>query len=366
MSINAAVLKELGASRPYSESGPVQIEKVELASPQGEEVRVKVEVASLCHSDLSLVNGARVRPLPMVIGHEASGTVVEVGDEVTRVNVGDRVCFTFQPHCDECDLCKTTGGKQCRTAFEANQNGTLLHGKQYLSQDGKKLHHHTGVSAFAEETVVHQSSIIPVEDDLPFEIASLIACAVTTGGGAVKNAGKLQKGERVAVVGGGGVGMAAVLVAKAFEAELVDIVDPAEAKHKLFQELGADHSYTPESAPADYYDLVIEAAGVGPALESAVNMLRGGGRVVAVGMPTAETQISINPLDLVFKSKSVIGSYQGSGRIDEDIDVYTRLWREGRLPLEKLISRELPLTQINSALDEMSDAVGLRQVIRIR
>lgn len=365
MEIKAAVLRKPGAPRPYRDSLPVSFETIELSEPEEHEVLVQVEVASLCHSDLSVVNGTRVRPTPMVIGHEASGRVLDVGPGVTSVKKGDRVCFTFQPACGKCELCKTTSNRRCSEAFEANQKGTLLFGKQHLSSGSESLAHHTGVSAFAQAAVVHESSVIPVAEDVPYEIAALIACAVTTGGGAVKNAGKLVPGERVAVIGGGGVGIAALLVANALGASETDLIDPAEAKHDTFRDFGASNVHLPGKAPEASYDLVIEAAGVGPALQSALNLVKPGGRVVTVGMPSPETEIRVNVLDLVFQSKSLIGSYQGSGNVAEDVADYIQLWREGRLPLEKLISSRLELEDLNEALDAMSDAVGIRHLVKI-
>jgi len=365
LKIKAAVLQHPGAPRPYVDSRPVSIEEVELSEPDAHELLVEVEVASLCHSDLSVVNGTRVRPTPMVIGHEAAGRVLRVGPEVTSVQPGQRVCFTFQPACGECELCHSSSNRRCTEAFDANQNGTLLFGKRHLSKDGESYAHHTGVSAFAEAAVVHESSVIPVAEDVPAEIAALIACAVTTGGGAVKNAGNLQPGEKVAVIGGGGVGIAALLVANALGASSTDLIDPASAKHDMFRDFGASSVYLPGEAPQGSYDLVIEAAGVGPALQSALDLVKAGGRVVTVGMPSPDTEISVNVLDLVFQNKSLIGSYQGSGVVADDVSDYIELWRKGQLPLEKLISSKLKLTDLNAALDSMSDAVGFRHLIQI-
>ncbi|WP_311342748.1 alcohol dehydrogenase catalytic domain-containing protein [Corynebacterium riegelii] len=365
MKIRAAVLKEIGLPYPFAESKPMEVMEVDLAEPGDDEVLVRIEAASLCHSDLSVVNGSRSRPVPMVLGHEASGTVVSVGDAVTKVKVGDHVCMTFQPHCGECDLCEASDGQRCSTALEANLNGTLLFGRNYLSANETPIHHHTGVSAFAEAAVVHESTVIPVAKDVPFEIAAVIACAVTTGGGAVKNAGKVKAGEKVAVVGGGGVGIAALMVAKALGAASVDVIDPSEGKHDLLKSLGADAVYKPEDAPLEKYDLVVEAAGVGPAMESTLKLLVPGGRAVCVGLPAPEVEIKVNALDLVNKNKTLIGSYHGSGEAEKDIAEYVELWREGRLPLENLFSGSVPIEDINQALDNMTEAQGLRQLIKI-
>lgn len=364
--VRAAVLQSSENSRPYVESCPVVVEELELAAAPMRMVKVKVELASLCHSDLSVVNGARTRPVPMVLGHEASGTVIEVGPEVQTVKVGDRIAFTFQPHCGECDLCIVSGGERCSKAFDANVDGTLMDGVTVFSRGDQAIHHHTGVAAFAEQTVVHESSVMRVDDDVPFDVAALLGCAVTTGGGAVKNAARLQPGERVAIVGAGGVGMAALLVAKAIGAECVDVVDPAVNKHEMIRAIGADTIYSPGNAPGDHYDVVVEAAGVGPALEASLPLLRAGGRLVSVGLPSPTTQVAINYLDIVSKSKSVIGSYHGSGNATEDLEYYIDLWRQGRLPLERLVSRTVGLEDLNEAMDALADATVMRQLINVK
>ncbi|KUG58885.1 alcohol dehydrogenase catalytic domain-containing protein [Nesterenkonia jeotgali] len=364
--VRAAVLQTSDNIRPYVESRPVVVEELTLAATGPRMVKVDVEMAGLCHSDLSVVNGARTRPVPMVLGHEASGTVIEVGPEVQAVQVGDRVAFTFQPHCGDCDLCTFSSGERCSKAFDANIDGTLIGGATVFSREDEPVHHHTGVSAFAEQTVVHESSVIRVDDDVPFDVAALLGCAVTTGGGAIKNAARLQPGERVAIVGAGGVGMAALLLAKALGAESVDVVDPAVVKHEMIRELGASEIYGPGDAPLDHYDVVVEAAGVGPALETSLPMLRAGGRLVSVGLPSPTTQVSLNYLDIVSKSKSVIGSYHGSGNAIEDLGYYIDLWRQGRLPLERLVTRTVGLDDLNEAMDALADATVMRQLINVK
>lgn len=366
MKIRAAVLTECGRSKPYAESAPIEIRELDLAEPGQDMVRVAIEAASLCHSDLSVVNGSRARPTPMVLGHEASGRVLDVGPGVEGYASGDRVAFTFQPHCGVCDLCISSGGIRCRPAFQANTDGLLINGQSLLSDGERSYHHHTGVSGFAEATVVHHSSLIKVDDDIPYEVAALLGCAVLTGGGAVKNAAELAPGERVAVVGAGGVGLAAILVAQALGAESVDVVDPAEHKHEFLRSLGAAQTYLPAEAPLDSYDVVIEAAGVGPALESAVKMLKPGGRAVSIGLPAETVTAQIGVLDLVFKSKRIIGSYHGSGRAAEDLPVYADLWRQGKLALEKLVTRSITLSELNYALDGLDQAAEFRQIIRLR
>ena len=363
--IKAAVLIEEGLNRPYSDSQPLRVLPLELGKAEGRNVKVRVEVAGVCHSDLSVVNGSRSRPRPMAIGHEGSGVVVEIGDEVSTVEIGDHVAFTFQPHCGECDLCVVSHGERCRLALTANENGTLIDGSTVFTDGENPVHHHSGVSAFAQQTIVHESSVVVIDDDVPFEIGAVLGCAVTTGGGAVKNAGRLQPGEVVAIVGAGGVGVSAGLVARALGASRVDIIDLSEEKRQMVKELGFDGVFSPDAAPENEYDVVVEAAGVAPALENALKLLRPGGRVVSVGLPHPSATISVNYLDLVFKNKSIVGSYHGSGNLLEDMETYVQLWREGVLPLEKLISRRLKLEDLNDAFDRLTDATVIRQLVMI-
>lgn len=365
MKTPAAVLTTCHAGQPFGDSKPIEIREVDLADPTGKMVLVEVMVAGLCHSDLSVVNGSRERPVPLVLGHEASGRVVKVGPDVQGVAAGDRVTFTFQPACGECDLCVDSGGERCAPALEANVAGTLLHGERFLSENGEPLFHHSNVAAFANFTVVHQSSVIKVDDDVPFEIAALLGCAVTTGGGAVMNAARVREGERVAIVGAGGVGLSALLVARAFDAAVVDVVEPAASKHEILREFGATNIVTPDTVQREHYDVVIEAAGVKPAFEMGVTMLRPGGRLVSVGLPHPDATAEINILDVVFKSKQIIGSYHGSGDPNEDLKVYVDLWRQGKLELEKLVTKRIGLDGLNEALDDLQHAREIRQLIMI-
>src|SRR5690349_2689355 len=213
MRISGAVLEEIGRARPYADSRPITVGELDLAPPGDSELLVRIEVAGVCHSDLSVVDGNRVRPMPMLLGHEAAGIVEQVGDGVTDLTEGQRVVMTFLPRCGHCAACATDGLTPCEPGSAANNAGTLLGGAMRLSRGGASVYHHLGVSGFATHAVVHRDSVVPVPDDVPPPVAALLGCAVLTGGGAVLNVGKPQPGQTVAVVGIGGVGMAAVLTA---------------------------------------------------------------------------------------------------------------------------------------------------------
>ena len=188
MKIRAAVLLEMERPKPYATSKPVEIIEVDLDPPGAGEVLVEMKAAGVCHSDLSIVNGSRPRPTPMVLGHEAAGVVAEVGDGVTSLKVGDHVAFVFVPSCGHCDPCMSGRPALCEPGAEANAAGTLLSGERRLSWNGDKMNHQVGVSCFAEFAVVSERSLIKLDKELPLDEAALFSCAVLTGVGAVLNA----------------------------------------------------------------------------------------------------------------------------------------------------------------------------------
>ncbi|MCQ2000025.1 alcohol dehydrogenase catalytic domain-containing protein [Arthrobacter zhaoxinii] len=366
-SIRGAVLQTIGAPRPYAQSRPVVVRDLQLQPPGPGEILVRIEAASLCHSDLSVVNGSRRRPLPMLLGHEAAGKVEELGKGVEDLAVGQRVVMAFLPRCGECAGCRTEGKMPCIPGSAANNAGTLLGGGMRLhGAGGEEVRHHLGVSGFATHAVVNRKSVVPVEDDVPPEVAALLGCAVLTGGGAVLNPARPGKDDDVAVVGLGGVGMAALLTALSLDVHSVIGIDALPGKLARARELGADAVYTPQEAldagirPA----LVIEAAGHPRAFETAVRITAPGGTTVTVGLPAPDQTSEIAPLTLTAEARTIIGSYLGSAVPSRDIPVYAQLWREGKLPVEELVSSTIALEDINAAMDTLADGQAIRQVIR--
>ena len=201
MRIRAAVLDEMGRPRPYTESRPLRIAELELAPPGPGEVLIEVKAAGVCHSDLSVVDGNRPRPLPMVLGHEAAAVVRALGPGVDDLQVGDHVVVVFVPACGRCLPCAEGRPALCERAAAANAAGTLLSGARRLSENGRPIHHMVGCSVFADHAVVARPSLVPVDPELPFEQAALFGCAVLTGVGAVLNTAGVRPGQTVAVVG---------------------------------------------------------------------------------------------------------------------------------------------------------------------
>lgn len=365
MRVTGAVLDEIGRPRPFAVSRPLTIGEVELAPPRAGEVLVRIETAGLCHSDLSVVDGNRVRPVPMLLGHEAAGVVVELGSGVGDLHVGQRVVMTFLPRCGDCAGCRTDGIRPCIPGSTANGAGELLAGGSRLQRDGDTIHHHLGVSGFATHAVVDRRSVVPVAPDVPAEVAALLGCAVLTGGGAVINVARPQPGDRIAVVGLGGVGMAALLTALAYDDVDVIAVDMAADKLQAARELGAAQVMTPEEAMAGGVTarVVIEAAGVIPALRTAVAMTAPGGTTITVGLPAPEAKLEISPTDLVAQGRSLVGSYLGSSVASRDVPVFVDLWRRGRLPVERLVSARITLAEVNAGLDLLADGRAIRTLI---
>lgn len=364
--IVAAVLDRSGDNpRPYAGNKPLEVKSLELADPKPGEVLVRIDAAGICHSDLSVINGDRPRPMPMALGHEAAGTILALGDpDEPGLAVGDRVVMVFLPSCGQCTQCLSGVGYLCATAAAANGRGELIRGGSRLSCDGHAVHHHLGVSAFATQAVVDRRSVVKVDSDIPAETAALFGCAVLTGVGAVMNTAAVRPGESVTIYGLGGVGLAALLGALASGAQPVHVIDPSAEKRALALDLGAAAAYAPgDDAGAAGSDVVIETVGKAAVLAHAYKSARRGGRIVTVGLPNPAEELSINALSLVADGKTLMGSYMGSSIPSRDIPRYVALWRAGRLPIERLLSSVSPLEDINELMDRLADGSAIRQVV---
>lgn len=378
MKITGAVLREMRAQRPYAQSRPIDITTVELDEPGPHEVLIRMTAAGLCHSDLSVVDGNRPRPLPMLLGHEGAGVVEKVGEDVTEFTPGDHVVTVFLPRCGQCANCATDGKLPCTPGTASNNAGVLpFDGEirrlsesgdstdQRAGRPGEPINHHLGVSVFATHAVVNAASIVKVGSDVPPQIAAPLGCAVLTGGGAVLNAGKPAPGDDIMVVGLGGVGMAALLTALSVGTGEVIGVDANPEKLERARKLGASQVYTPaEVAEAGVKaPVVIEAAGHPKAFETAYSATAVGGTTVTVGLPAPDAISQIHPLTLTAEARTVVGSYLGSAVPSRDIPQYEQMWREGKLPVEELVSGIVRLDDINAAMDTLADGKAVRQVV---
>ncbi|WP_370237161.1 zinc-dependent alcohol dehydrogenase family protein [Brevundimonas sp.] len=374
MKTRAAVLRSMGAARPYADSRPLSIETVTLDPPGPGEVQVRIRAAGLCHSDLSVINGDRPRPLPMALGHEAAGEVEVLGEGVDDLAVGDPVVMVFMPSCGHCAPCAEGRPALCEPGAAANGQGELLTGAHRIHADGETLHHHLGCSAFAERAVVSRRSLVRIDPALPFDQAALFGCAVLTGVGAVVNTAGVRPGQSVVVVGLGGVGLASVLGALACGASPVVAVDLSEDKLALARTLGPVH--TVNAADADAVDQVraltrggaevaIEMAGSARALEAAWKMTRRGGTTVTAGLPPPHATLPVNIVGLVGEERTLKGSYIGTCVPSRDLPRYVALFREGRLPVDRLMSGTLALDQINEGFDRLAEGSVARLVVNL-
>ncbi|HEX3689758.1 MAG TPA: zinc-dependent alcohol dehydrogenase family protein [Solirubrobacteraceae bacterium] len=373
MRIRAAVLREMGLPTPYASSRPLEICEVELDDPGRGEMLVRIGAAGLCHSDLSVIDGSRPRPMPMVLGHEAAGTVVAVGPGVERFGVGDRIAVAFVPACGDCRPCQQGRAALCEPGAAANGAGTLLSGARRLRSAGtdEVLHHHLGVSAFADHAVVAPESAIPIPDDLPFELAALFGCAVLTGVGAVINAAQLTAEDTVAVFGLGGVGMSAVLGARLAGARSIIAVDPVASKRELAQRIagavglaaGNDVVERVRAETGGGADYVIETVGNADILAQAYAATRRGGTTITVGLPHPDRMLTIPAVSLAAEERTLRGSYLGSSVPVRDVPRFIDHYLDGHLPVEQLLSHRLTLDEINEGFDRLARAEAVRQVV---
>ena len=372
MKIKAAVIRQMGLPQPYAQSKPMSIEEVELAAPGEREVLVKVKAASLCHSDLSTVNGDRPRQTPMVLGHEAAGEVVEIGPGIHDLQVGDHVVMVFAPSCGECVACKEGHPGRCEPGQKANGAGTLLGGTIRLSQNGKPVYHHVGVSGFAEYCVVNRGSLVKIDKALPFDEAALFGCAVLTGVGAALNTAQIFPGARVAVVGLGGVGLNALFGAKVAGASQVVALDIHDDKLELAKKLGATDVVNAKDTDAVQkvkdltsggVDFGLEMAGSVQAMELAYRITRRGGTTVTAGLPHPDARWPLQHVNLTAEERTVKGSYVGSCVPPRDMPRYIDLYRKGMLPVNKLLSDHIALEQINEGFDKLASGHTVRQLI---
>ena len=373
MSVRGAVLRDMGLPPPYAASRPLEIVELGLDGPGPDELRVRVRAAGLCHSDLSVVDGSRPRPMPMVLGHEAAGEVLDVGKSVAGFAPGDQVVLAFVPACGSCGPCRVGRPALCEPGAASNLAGTLLSGAMRWRTDAgaDPLHHHLGVSAFAEEIVVSARSAVRVDPEVPPEIAALFGCAVLTGVGAVVNTAGVSLGQSVAVFGLGGVGLAAVLGAVAAGADPVVAVDRVPEKLELARSLGAtvvveaseDAVAGVRAATAGGADHVIETVGHEGVLAEAYAATRRGGTTVTVGLPHPERMLSIPAVSLVAEERTLRGSYLGSCVPERDIPRLVALYRAGRLPVDRLVTHRLALDELDEGLDRLARGEAVRQVV---
>jgi alcohol dehydrogenase len=343
--------------------------------PGPEELLVRIGAAGLCHSDLSVINGNRPRQTPMVLGHEAAGTVVEVGTAIRDLAPGDRVVMTFQPSCGHCLPCAEGRPALCIPGAEANGKGVMMAGGVRLhdEHDRHDIHHHCGISGYADHAVVSRHSVVRVDaPDVPFAELALFGCAVQTGVGAIINTCRVQPGQSVAIVGLGGVGLAALLGAVAAGATEIIAIDLSQEKLAIARSLGATRTYNAsgenviEEVRKDTgggVDHAVEVAGAAPAFDLAYRITRRGGQTVSAGLASPTAEFRIPAVNVVADERTVKGSYMGSCVPQRDIPRFISLYRAGKLPVDRLLTDVLSLDDINEGFDRLDRGEAIRQVV---
>ena len=350
--------------RAYGE--PLTIEELELAAPGPGEVRVRVQAVAICHSDVSGVDGAWGGALPIVYGHEAAGVVVEVGPG-SSVAVGQPVVVTLIRACGECRRCARGEFVACTTTFPLDERSPLT------TRDGETIAHGLRAAAFAEQVVVHESQVVSIDDTIDPKAASLLACGVITGVGAVVNTAAVEPGSTVVVIGCGGVGLNVVQGARLAGAEAIVAVDVQPAKLDLARRLGATHvavadaddvaTVVREVSEGLMADYVFVATGSPSALSGALALVGSMGALVVVGMPPDGVTGNYDPGWLAGLNQRILGSKMGTSVIARDVPALLARYRAGELELDSLISRTFTLDQINEAMDEVRAGSALRNVI---
>ncbi|WP_219415517.1 zinc-binding dehydrogenase [Pseudonocardia nigra] len=364
--MKAAILRKPGT--------PLQVEDVELDAPHAGEVLVRVEAAGICHSDLHYMTGDIPCPLPIVLGHEGSGVVEEVGPDVDAVAVGDRVSFAWRPRCGHCEYCMTGRPVMCVYGKVQVTSGGLMDGTSRLHRGDEQVHHFLGVSCFAERAVVSQRSVVRVPDGVPPEIAAVTGCAVITGVGAVVNVAGQVAGRPLLVVGAGGVGLSAVMGAALVGASPIVVVDVDAAKLDLAQRLGATHTVNAAELGDDVVkavrkitgggaDVAVEAVGRPETLRQAFSALKPGGTAIGVGLTAVDATVPIPINELVQQQKRLVGSLYGSANPQVDLPRIFALYRSGKLPLDALLGERHSLDDVEEAYQGMREGVPGRAIV---
>jgi len=373
MKTKAAVLYEMERPAPYAESRPLKIEELDLEGPGPDEVLVEIGGAGLCHSDLSVINGSRPRVMPMALGHEAAGTIRETGANVEGLRVGDRVVFSFVPVCGHCRPCQSGRAALCEPGFDANVAGALLNGaRRFRNASGRMINHHQSVSGFSQFTVTMPESLVRIDPDVSLETAALFGCAIMTGVGAVVNTAKVRPGASVVVFGMGGVGLSAVMGARAAGAGSIIAIDRLPHKLELARDCGATHTINAsKDAAVDAVrelthggaDYAFEVVGNAKVLAEAYAATTRGGETISVGLPHPREELQIQAVSLTAEERILKGSYMGSCVPSRDIPRFIQMYQSGLLPVDKLKSGSLPLDDINEGFDKLDRGEVVRQVV---
>ncbi len=357
--MRAAVLREVGK--------PLQIEDVQINKPKAHEVLIRTAAAGVCHSDLHFVEGLYRYPMPVVLGHESSGIVEQVGSEVRSVKPGDHVITCLSAFCGRCEHCLTGHMSRCQSPETKRQAGE----ESRLAKDGAAMNQFLNLSSFAEQMLIHENACVKIRDDMPLDRAALIGCSVTTGTGAVFHTSNVRPGETVAVIGCGGIGLSCINGAAIAGAGRIIAVDMVGSKLRLAGEFGATDVVNARDgdAVAQVIELTkggvhhsFECVGLKQTAEQAFKMLARGGTANVIGMIPLGVNIELHGADFLGE-KRIQGSVMGSNRFPIDMPRLIDFYLAGRLKLDEMISRRIKLREVNEAFDELKRGEIARSVI---
>jgi S-(hydroxymethyl)glutathione dehydrogenase/alcohol dehydrogenase len=360
MSERAAILREIGK--------PLELDDIELAPIAPDQVRVRIAASGVCHSDLSQATGVLPAGAPCVLGHEGAGVIEAVGAEVHHVKPGDHVVIAWTAACRHCWFCEHGEFYLCRNAVADSYS--MPYAKDV---GGNPLVTSMGVSSFATATNCLGRAVVPIDPDIPLDIASLLGCGVATGAGAAWNTAPVAHGSAVAVIGLGGVGLAALMASAVRGAATIIAVDPVASRRDVAESFGATHLIDPADGDVAKQiraitgrrgaDTVFEAVGRSATIDAAIKATRRGGTTCVVGAATPGDNLSLSAYDLFMNAKTLVGCQYGSVVPGRDFPMLLDLWRSGRLPLERLITRRIGLDEVNDAFDDLTHGRGIRTVI---
>jgi S-(hydroxymethyl)glutathione dehydrogenase / alcohol dehydrogenase len=362
MKATAAVLYEINK--------PLVVEDVEVLEPGPHEVRVRWIANGVCHSDLHVIKGDSPHPLPVVLGHEAAGVVEKVGPGVETVAPGDHVCSSYIPSCGKCWYC--IGGQPTMCALRDKPRWFMLDGTPRFQKNGQGLHHYLQVAGYATYSVLLEEGVIPIRKDAPLDVVCLVSCGVLAGAGPVFNRAKVPPGASVAVFGCGGVGLNTIQAARLVGAGKVIAVDVVKQKLEWAEEFGATHvvdasrddpiARVQALSGTGGVDYAFEVVGIQKTIEQAFLSIHRGGMAVVVGVCPAGTRLSIDPL-LLLQQRTLTGTSFGGGHQRTDVPMLIDLFMAEKYKLRELISRRLPLTELNHAFDLMLQGEVKRSVV---
>jgi S-(hydroxymethyl)glutathione dehydrogenase/alcohol dehydrogenase len=362
--IQAAVLRNVGQ--------PVEIVDVELEPPHEGEALVRIAACGVCASDLHVVDGDLPEPLPLVLGHEASGVVVDTGPGVARVRPGDHVVLALVPSCGDCEECRRGRPNFCELGGRMAAAGTLADGTSRLSCGSEELHHFNSVSSFAEYAVVPESVAVPIRQDVPLDAAALVGCAALTGWGAVTRTAAVEPKASVAVWGCGGVGLSLIQSARLAGAAPIVAVDTRSEKLELAEKLGATATVvarpTAETARRVRHltgggvDYAFEAIGREETIRETWDALRPGGTAVVVGLPPKGSAVTIDTWGFI-NEKTIKGCFLGSAKIDEDVPRLLDLYAAGDFRLDELVTQRIALSDLPDAFERLRRGEGVRRLV---